>query len=69
MKNEINLYSNYYFQEGTSEDFIELAESIKLNNNEIIDHNMSKMNIVRLFLDQVEMTNEIFQKYDNNKKQ
>lgn len=64
VKNEINLFSNYYFQEGTDGRFIELTESSSLNKNQIIDYKKSKNELIRLFLEQVEMTNLIFEKYD-----
>lgn len=66
VKNEINLLSNYYFQEGTDARFIELTESSPLNRNQIIDHSKSKDELIRLFLEQVEMTNAIFDQYDAN---
>jgi hypothetical protein len=64
VKNEINLFSNYYFQEGTDARFIELTESSSLNKNQIIDHSKSKNELIRLFLEKVEMTNSIFEQYD-----
>lgn len=65
VKNEINLFSNYYFQEGTDARFIELTESSSLNKNQIIDYKKSKNELIRLFLEQVEMTNGIFEQYDS----
>lgn len=64
VKNEINLFSNYYFQEGTDARFIELTELSSINKNQIIDYKKNKHELVRLFLEQVEMTNLIFEKYD-----
>ncbi|MNX98535.1 hypothetical protein D3C86_1309490 [compost metagenome] len=64
VKNEINLFSNYYFQDGTDEKFKELVEASEINKNKIIDHTKSVRELVKLFLEQVEMTNEIFEKHD-----
>jgi len=63
VKDEIHLYSNYYLQDGSNPLFIELAASSNLNNNVIVDHKQSKKELIKLFLQQVEMTNDLFMKY------
>lgn len=66
VKDEIHLYSNYYVQDGSSQLFIDIASSAGLNDEVIIDHKQSKKELIKLFLRQVEMTNEIFAKYDKS---
>ena len=64
VKGEIHLYSNYYVQDGSNPKFIELAGTAGLNDEVIINHKQNKKELIKLFLEQVEMTNEIFTKYD-----
>ena len=67
VKDEIHLYSNYYVQDGSNAMFEEIAASSGLNDEVIVDHKQSKKELIKLFLQQVEMTNGIFEKYDKSK--
>jgi hypothetical protein len=65
VKREINLYSNYYFQNGTDAKFKEIAENTpELNNNIEVDYKKNKNELIKLFINQVELINGIFEEYD-----
>jgi len=65
-KNEINIVSNYYIDKGANYKFIQIAELSNLNKNKTIGFKESKEYLKKLFLEQVEITNEIFEKYDTD---
>jgi len=58
------LYSNYYFQDGTDEKFKEITQNLNLNDKLILDHKRSKSELINIFIEQVEKTNEIFEEFD-----
>lgn len=65
VKREIHLYSNYYFQNGTDAKFKEIAENTpELNNNIKVDYKKSKNELIKLFINQVENVNGIFERYE-----
>lgn len=65
VKREISLYSNYYFQNGTDAKFKEIAEKTsELNNNIEVDYKKNKSELIKLFINQVELINGIFEQYD-----
>lgn len=63
-REHVFLYSNYYFQDGTDEKFKEITKELDLNYRLEIDHKKSKSELIAIFLEQVEKTNEIFKEYD-----
>lgn len=63
-REDIFLYSNYYFQDGTDEKFKEITKELELNDRLEVDHKKSKSELIAIFLEQVEKTNEIFKEYD-----
>ncbi len=66
VKEEVYLYSTYYFEEGCDPMFIELAKTSGLNKDVVINYKQNKKELVRIFLEQVEMTNEIFAEFDKD---
>lgn len=68
IQNGIYLLSNYYLEEGTDAKFEELAEkevkSSNLNKEVKIDYNQNEKELVKIFLKQVEIATNIFNKYD-----
>jgi hypothetical protein len=66
VKNEVHMFSNFYVEDTSNPKFIEIAGSSGLNDEVIVDHKQSKKELIKLFLQQVEMTNEIFKKYDKS---
>lgn len=64
VKKDIYLLSNYYFQEGTHSEFIQLGKSSSLNNHEVVNYKLNKRELMKLFLEQVEIANGIFRKFD-----
>ena len=63
-REDVFLYSNYYFQDGTDERFKEITQELGLNDRLIVDHNKSKEDLIAIFIGQVEKTNKIFKEYD-----
>ena len=65
VKNEIDLISCYYLQEGTDPKFNEILKDLNINNNLIINHKKSVSELITVFLNQVEIAKKSFEIYEN----
>jgi PD-(D/E)XK nuclease superfamily len=64
VKNEIDLVSCYYLQEGTDPKFNEILNDLNINNI-ILNHEKGVSELITLFLNQVEIVKKSFQIYEN----
>lgn len=64
VKEEIHLYSHYYLEQGTDVVFKEILSELKINNYVEIDHTLSKSELIKIFLNQVEIAIRSLEKFD-----
>ena len=64
VKEEINLFSCYYFEDGANDEFKEIIRSSEINEKVKIDHRESKSELMKLFFKQIEIANKSFAEYD-----
>lgn len=64
VKEEINLYSNHYLQEGTDTIFKDILLELGINNHIKINHKLNKTELINIFLNQVKIANESFKIYE-----
>lgn len=65
VKNEINLISNYYLEDGTDTQFKDILDTLKINNHKVVNHKSGVAELVQIFLEQVKIVNESFRIYEN----
>lgn len=64
VKEDINLYSNYYLEEGTDNVFRDLLNELKINVNLKVDYRQDINLLIQLFINQVKIVNECFRIYE-----
>ena len=67
VKNEIDLVSCYYLQEGTDPKFNEILSDLNLNNDKSLDCKKSVSELVNIFIEQVKIACKSFEVYENLK--
>ncbi|WP_299368275.1 PD-(D/E)XK nuclease family protein [Winogradskyella sp.] len=65
VKEEINLFSNYYLQDGTDLIFNEILSRLGVNRHKRINHNQDISYLKKVFLDQVGIAIESIRDYEN----
>lgn len=65
VKNEIDLVSCYYLQEGTDSKFNEILNELNINNNKPLDYKKSVSELVNIFIEQVKIASKSFETYEN----
>jgi hypothetical protein len=65
VQKDIHLYSNYYLQEGTDAIINDILKGLSINQHLQINHELSKAELVDIFLSQVNIANNCLRKYDD----
>lgn len=64
-RDSITFNSSYYLQEGTDEVFKDILKDLGINHKKPINHKLSKNELIKIFLDQVEIANKSFSIYED----
>ncbi|WP_415374587.1 PD-(D/E)XK nuclease family protein [Patiriisocius sp. Uisw_017] len=64
VKKEIHLYLNYYLQDGTDTIFKEILTELNFTNNIVLNYKQNKSELVKTFLNHVNIVNESFRVYN-----
>lgn len=62
-KKKISLYSNYYLEDGADPKFIQIVDTLGLNQNKKIDHKLSVSRLAEVFTNQVNEALKSFELY------